>query len=102
MEDAGNMQWSNKNLVLPLSQMKFSHGDKLEIQCMSRCSQIRLVKTNIRAFETRHSVIYDLEKNKIRSLAIKKFSRLWFLDIERSLHWTIWEDDLESIMYLET
>ncbi|KAG7565417.1 F-box associated interaction domain [Arabidopsis suecica] len=42
LEDAGDMKWSNKNLVLPLSQMNFVHGDKLEIQCMSRCGEIRL------------------------------------------------------------
>ncbi|KAG7560603.1 F-box associated interaction domain [Arabidopsis thaliana x Arabidopsis arenosa] len=103
LEDSGDMKWSNKNLVLPLSQMNFVHGDKLEIQCMSRCGEIRLLKKNIRSFKTRPSVIYDLVKNKItRRLAITS-SMLWFCGTScRDLHTIFWEDDLESIMFLET
>ncbi|XP_010507408.1 PREDICTED: putative F-box protein At3g52320 [Camelina sativa] len=98
MESAEDMKWSNKNLVLPLSQMNFLHGDKLEIQCMSRCGKIRLLKTERIWTRTKPSVIYDLEKNKItRNLEVNNFLYLY-----RDFHTTFWEDDIESIMYLET
>ncbi|CAL9246641.1 unnamed protein product, partial [Arabidopsis halleri] len=42
LENAGKKNWSNKTMVLPLSEMNFAPDDKLGIQGTSRCNEVRL------------------------------------------------------------
>lgn len=103
MENAGKKKWSNKTVVLPLSQMNFAPSDKLGMQGTSRCNEVRLAMIKrIPTTEPRRSVIYDLEKNKItRKLEVKPLPHLWCMGVKKGDQTTFWED-IESIMYLET
>ncbi|CAH8268380.1 unnamed protein product [Arabidopsis lyrata] len=58
MENAGKKKWSNKTVVLPLSQMNFAPSDKLGMQGTSRCNEVRLAMIKrIPTTEPRRSVI---------------------------------------------
>ncbi|XP_010503994.1 PREDICTED: putative F-box protein At3g52320 [Camelina sativa] len=103
MEDEGKMNWSNKTLVFPLSSINFVQGERLGILGTGRCSEIRLAKTNLLSFQPRPFVIYDLNRNQItRSFEISRPPYLCFLGINKGFQTNFWEDDIESILYLET
>ncbi|XP_010412738.1 PREDICTED: putative F-box protein At3g52320 [Camelina sativa] len=50
MEDEGKMNWSNKTLVFPLSNINFVQGESLGILGTGHCREIRLAKTNLFLF----------------------------------------------------
>ncbi|CAH8268385.1 unnamed protein product [Arabidopsis lyrata] len=101
VKDAGKSQWSNKKTIdLPIFQTRsLAMSNGVLIHATNHSCEIRLSSKEINIHKP-HSVIYDLEKNKItRHIQVMNlfdsFCICKFLDV------TFW-DDIESIMYLET
>ncbi|CAL9216001.1 unnamed protein product [Arabidopsis halleri] len=102
LEDAGRSQWSDKKaFVLPDFPMNFVHGDRLWMGGTSRSGELWLSKASRLQNQQAHFFIYDLERNEItQRIVIRPLVGVVF----KENRWvvSVFSDDIESIMYLET